>query len=544
MDRTPTSPFFKTVIPLVLFLTSFAFKAGGSPLSESLYVTLSKSFTKEIELSLKRFAQKPQSIIYGNEAYGYFASQDFNILRKKILLKMIPPGYKKEIEFYAQYRDKKNRLVVDFLGKKKFKNSLPAGLQTIRIEREGDPFHTPFVMVNGSLPRSQQLSQASGKLSPDVYKHRKHRYTFTMAINRLGEIVWAHVPFFDGALFSSYIAPKNIGKGYYGIMFGKQAGYFEIVRYDGKVVRKFSSRETSTPFTMHHDFEILSTNRVFALGNHMGHLSNFPGFKGKDKSFLSNNIIGIDLKSGKSKVLFDFLPSYNPNTTPYFTGDDPSDRKFVSWNSDKADFDFLHANAVEIVPDVGVLVSLRNINTLVMLDNRFKKIQWSMGPLKDATYRIENPTDQFQHSHTPSMISRDQVLVFDNGVHRKASRISIYRLKGRKAVREYSFTPSPSLYAPNRSSAYMLENGNILAFFVSPKQNGERVSRKPNQDILLEIDPKKNKLVSKTVLYFNTLSPGYRAIPLKEIGMEKFWGNKIKVSDNPRLVIRNRKKSK
>ena len=48
-------------------------------------------------------------------------------------------------------------------------------------------------------------------------------------------------------------------------LFGKKAGYFQIVDYTGTVKKQFSSRFSDTPFTMHHDFTMSSPNKLLTI---------------------------------------------------------------------------------------------------------------------------------------------------------------------------------------------------------------------------------------------------------------------------------------
>ena len=235
----------------------------------------------------------------------------------------------------------------------------------------------------------------------------------------------------------------------------------------------------------------------------------------------------MDLASGKSRELFDFLDTYNPVNTKYVTGDDPTDKKFVQWGHKKVDFDFLHINAVDIVKGQGVLVSLRNANKLVMLDSKFREIKWSLGRDRKDTYRIADKSGYFEHAHSPFLIDDDKILLFDNGVERKSSRIVVYELGTKSARMIFDFTPKPTLYSKNRSSVFPLENDRVLALFVSPGVAGNPPRRVPNIDIAMEIDLKTGKKVAEMEFHYNTLSPGYRAIPMQSIGREKYWGPKL-----------------
>lgn len=83
-------------------------------------------------------------------------------------------------------------------------------------------------------------------------------------------------------------------------------------------------------------------------------------------------------------------------------------------------YNLFHINTIEILRkdynDIfkkgTALVSLRNINTIILLDLNQRKVLWSWG---------ENDLDAM---HSPTMTNRGTILVFDNGMnHRSYSRI-------------------------------------------------------------------------------------------------------------------------
>ena len=93
------------------------------------------------------------------------------------------------------------------------------------------------------------------------------------------------------------MSAKKIGDGYFGIMFGKHSGYFEVAKYNGEILREFSSRDAAEPFAMHHDFETIGSNKLYAVGNtKIEDLYSYTKTLPTKAKLLTDTIIGINLK--------------------------------------------------------------------------------------------------------------------------------------------------------------------------------------------------------------------------------------------------------
>lgn len=324
---------------------------------------------------------------------------------------------------------------------------------------------------------------------------------------------------------SSYLQAKPVGPGEYGILFGKKAGFYQSVDYAGKITHEFSSRFDAEPFTMHHDFTVVDKDRIVTVSTKTSDLKNSRLKDQKGQIFLSDVLVEINLADKKKTEYLDFLTHFNPATASFWSGDQKDDKKFALWGEPKADFEFTHVNALEYYRGKGFLVSIRNLNKIVMFDTKLKKVLWTLGSDKNDTFAITNEEDQFLHQHTPQLLDNGNVMLFNNGRTDKSSKIMLFELDKIKneAKLIWSFEPSPKLYSKNRSSSSYLANGNTLAYYVSPIIGNAKATPKPNIDHLMEID-KNGKQVAYMKRYFQVLSPGYRAVPMETVGQEEYVG--------------------
>lgn len=126
------------------------------------------------------------------------------------------------------------------------------------------------------------------------------------------------------------------------------------------------------------------------------------------------------------------------------------------WRAPPADI--FHANSVEILPrDVpglgpagAVLVSLRNLDLVVVIDLAAPAITWSFGP------------GNVERQHQASLLENDHVLIFDNGRERRHSRVVEVDPTRHAIVWEYSGTPAGSLRSRSQGGAEFLPGGNVL----------------------------------------------------------------------------------
>jgi arylsulfotransferase ASST len=132
---------------------------------------------------------------------------------------------------------------------------------------------------------------------------------------------------------------------------------------------------------------------------------------------------------------------------------DPSKDAITAMQDDRSEWP--HGNAVLELPDGNLMVSFRNISTIIKIDRQTSEILWKLGA----------PALSGQHAPTP--LSNDNLLIFDNGPHRldhsfPFSRVIEVNPTTNEIVWKYQEAILPNFYSPRSSNAQRLPNGNTL----------------------------------------------------------------------------------
>jgi hypothetical protein len=117
--------------------------------------------------------------------------------------------------------------------------------------------------------------------------------------------------------------------------------------------------------------------------------------------------------------------------------------------------EWTHGNGVFEQPDGNLLVSFRNISTVIRIDRRSGAILWKLG------------APPLAGQHAPNLLSNGNVLLFDNGPHRldesfPFSRVIEVNPANDEIVWKYQEPRPFNFYSPRISNAQRLPNGNTL----------------------------------------------------------------------------------
>jgi len=132
---------------------------------------------------------------------------------------------------------------------------------------------------------------------------------------------------------------------------------------------------------------------------------------------------------------------------------DPEKDGLTALQDDRAEW--THANAVFEQPDGNLLVSFRNISTVIRIDRRTGGITWKLG------------APPLAGQHAPNLLANGNVLIFDNGPHRldesfPFSRVVEINPATNEIVWKYQEPRPFNFYSPRISNAQRLTNGKTL----------------------------------------------------------------------------------
>ena len=150
--------------------------------------------------------------------------------------------------------------------------------------------------------------------------------------------------------------------------------------------------------------------------------------------------------------------------------------------------DVFHTNSVQIIykdvpniaPRGSILLSVRELNRIVIVDHSMTRLLWSWG------------AGELEEQHHATLLDNGNIMVFDNGIRRKQSRVIELNPTTKKI--EWSFT-KPNFYTRLRGAAQKLPNNNVLitesdkghAFEITPA--GKVVWEFWNPDVIDEEPP-------------------------------------------------------
>ncbi|MGE0257236.1 MAG: aryl-sulfate sulfotransferase [Alphaproteobacteria bacterium] len=138
--------------------------------------------------------------------------------------------------------------------------------------------------------------------------------------------------------------------------------------------------------------------------------------------------------------------------------------------------EWTHANTVAETLDGNLLVGFRNISTVVMIERASGHIVWELGPPPLA------------QQHDPRPLANGNVLIFDNGTHRRDHPATFSRVlevdpDTDDIVWEYADQSLFNFFSPYISGAQRLANGNTL---ICEGCHGRLFEVTPGKDVVWE----------------------------------------------------------
>jgi outer membrane protein assembly factor BamB len=132
---------------------------------------------------------------------------------------------------------------------------------------------------------------------------------------------------------------------------------------------------------------------------------------------------------------------------------DPEKDTITAVQDERAEW--THGNTIFEEPDGNLLVSFRDISTVVRIDRRTGKILWKLG------------APPLSGQHAPVRLANGNILMFDNGAHRLDESFPFSRAievnpSTNEIVWKYQEPRMWNFYSPRISNAERLPNGNTL----------------------------------------------------------------------------------
>lgn len=215
----------------------------------------------------------------------------------------------------------------------------------------------------------------------------------------------------------------------------------------------------------HHDIALKDNGDVLVL--QMNTVKDRRYYDGQRK--ICNNSIVFLTSKGQEKKKLSFADLIYKNKQCYerFKKQKLIYLKHKILKNKNKEVDLFHTNSIEIADkDVykkflfwkkkvikkgDIIFCMRYLNVIGAIDPRKEKITWCWG------------WNDLQGPHHPSLLDNGNILIFDNGVLRKYSRVIEYSITDERIVWEYTATPNKKMFfSKTRGSAQRLPNGNTL----------------------------------------------------------------------------------
>ena len=226
---------------------------------------------------------------------------------------------------------------------------------------------------------------------------------------------------------------------------GPDARYLLRASWDGGEV-------WNVPLDVHHDVEQTPDGRILALAHRMRQIEELhPSIPVRDHLLV---LLSADGEVLEERSLWDLT-----QTAPEILEVTP--RKPRNFEGSQ-EIDIFHSNSGEwmrqphlagthpIYGENTVLISIRNQDTLIIVDWKEEKLLWAWG-----RGEIVGP-------HDATLLPSGNILLFDNGLGRKWSRVIELDPVKREIVWEYRAPEPTDFYTASRGASQRLANGNTL----------------------------------------------------------------------------------
>jgi hypothetical protein len=247
------------------------------------------------------------------------------------------------------------------------------------------------------------------------------------------------------------------------------------------------------PLAVHHDIRLREDGRILTLATDVVERP----FRGASIPIAADFVVELapDGRELRRWSLLDLLGDRVPESA----------REAIAANADalrntpadevqRSDLDVLHTNSLEILtkpipgiaPAGALLLSVRELDLVVIVDLAAQEVLWEWGPVT------------LQRQHDASLTEDGAIRIFDNGLTRQHSRVLEVDLHTKEVRFELGTIGGRKLWSRRRGGAQKLPNGHLLITegdrgrIVEVTRSGEIVweylnpQRKPDADIPAE----------------------------------------------------------
>jgi len=173
--------------------------------------------------------------------------------------------------------------------------------------------------------------------------------------------------------------------------------------------------------------------------------------------------------------------------------------------------DLDHPNSIDFDLDGGVIVSYRNLSTIVKVNRRTHEFVWQFGGTHNQFTLVDDPLGGFDGQHTARILPNGHLLIFDNGWNHspQRSRAVEYVLDpvAKTATMVWQYSANPPIFNDFTGSAQRLVNGNTVVAFT-------------RKGIVDEVRPDGSLLSRATI----ESSPGHIATPYRVTRIKSLYG--------------------
>lgn len=430
-------------------------------------------------IRVKKGARAPESFVYGNALYGYYQTKDFQVAGERILISLVPPGYRQPIHLYRARLDGK----LSFVGDYSFRNPTPSVLAPPSITESKGDLHPRYFMMDAPL-----------RLFPNSHHEENKDFMAVVIVNRVGEIVWAHsVSNIPSDPVHQYFQPLSPGR--FAIVSNNDEGQeLEVMDYRGNRIARHEKKMEGERW--HHGLAWLGGEKLAMLTENRKFVSALGWLLFPKEQYYFDSIDVLDWTTGQSQRLWNSFDWMSP--------------LIQGWQRE----DFLHSNHLSWVPPRGLMVVSKYAHQLSMIDSHSGKTLWTVGGGGRNRYRVQDEVGSFRNPHWAVVLPGDHWLVLDNRSKEPGlcSRLMELKLSGSEAEIVRIIVPNEPCPQSHRHGSLALLGGSIFGFFPDLESKNH---------YLMEFDRESGQEMARWKFSWSIPFLTYRVIPLNSLGLEE-----------------------